>query len=115
MRDSNLLYISVGVDKNNIKKTKERIEYIMDNLDKLVTEEGLNDAKLNIINGILTNTDSVDYLMFESDARFCNILDPMDVKLEKFKNVTLEEVKSVIPKMKLYMKFVLVGDKNENN
>ena len=115
LRDSNLLYISVGVDKDNIKKTKERIEYIMDNLDKLVTEEGLNDAKLNIINGILTNTDSVDYLMFESDARFCKILDPMDVKLEKFKNVTLEEVKSVIPKMKLYMKFVLVGDKNENN
>ena len=114
-RDSNLLSIHVGVDKDNIKKTKERIEYIMNNLDKLVTEEGLNDAKLNIINGILTNTDSVDYLLFESDARFCNILDPIDVKIEKFKNVTLEDVKSIIPRIQLYTKYVLVGDKNENN
>ena len=115
LRDSNILYIGVGVDKKNISKTKERIEYIMNNLESLVTEDGLNDAKLNIINGILNNTDSVDYLLFESDARFCNILDPMDVKLEKFKNVTLEDVKSVIPKIKIYLKFVLVGDKNENN
>jgi len=114
-RDANLLAITVGVDKKNIKKAQERIEYIMNNLSELLNENDMNDSKLIIENGILTNTDSVDYLLFESDARFCNVIDPMNVKLEKFRNVKLDDIKKLIPKIKLYTKYVLVGDKNENN
>jgi hypothetical protein len=39
----------------------------------------------------------------------------MDVKLNKFKNVTEESVKSILPNMKEYTKYVLVGDKNARN
>ncbi len=115
MRHSNLLMISVGVDKKNIDKTKERIEYIMSNLNTLINKDNVSDARLNIISGIEQSTDSLDYLLFESDAVFNNIIDPMDVKLNKFKNVTEESVKSILPNMKEYTKYVLVGDKNARN
>ena len=115
LRNYNLLRIMVGVDKKNIDKAKERIEYNMANLDTLITESNVSDAKLNIINSILSSTDSTDYLLYEADARFCDILDPMDVKLKKFENVTVEDLKSILPSIKEYSKYVLVGDKNENN
>jgi predicted Zn-dependent peptidase len=115
MRHSNLLMISVGVDKKNIDKTKERIEYIMSNLNTLINKDNVSDAILNVISGIEQSTDSLDYLLFESDAVFNNIIDPMDVKLNKFKNVTEESVKSILPNMKEYTKYVLVGDKNARN
>jgi hypothetical protein len=107
--------ISVGVDKKNIDKTKERIEYIMSNLNTLINKDNVSDARLNVISGIEQSTDSLDYLLFESDAVFNNIIDPMDVKLNKFKNVTEESVKSILPNMKEYTKYVLVGDKNARN
>ncbi len=112
---NNLLKIAVGVNKDNIEKTKERIEYIMSNLDTLINESNVNDAKLNIINGILSNTDSLDYLIYESDSRFNDLMDPLDVKLKKFENVKLKDIKALIPKMKIYTKYVVVGDKHENN
>ena len=115
IRNYNLLRIMVGVDKKNINKAKERIEYNMANLETLINDSNVSDAKLNIINSILSSTDSTDYLLFEADARFCNILDPIDVKLKKYENVTAEDVKSIIPTIKEYTKYVLVGDKNENN
>ena len=115
MRHFNILRIMVGVDKKNIEKAKERIEYIMNNLDTLINKNNVKDARLNIINGILTNTDSVDYLLFESDAVFNKVIDPMDIKLKKFESVTDKSVKSILPKMKEYTKYVLVGDKNEDN
>jgi hypothetical protein len=107
--------IYVGVDKKNIDKTKERIEYIMSNLNTLINKDNVSDARLNVISGIEQSTDSLDYLLFESDAVFNNIIDPMDVKLNKFKNVTEESVKSILPNMKEYTKYVLVGDKNARN
>ena len=115
MRHFNILRIMVGVDKKNIEKAKERIEYIMNNLDTLINKNNVKDARLNIINGILTNTDSVDYLLFESDAVFNKVIDPMDIKLKKFESVTDKSIKSILPKMKEYTKYVLVGDKNEDN
>ena len=115
MRHSNILMINVGVDKKNIDKTKERIEDIMSNLNTLINKDNVSDAKLNIISNIEQSTDSIDYLLFESDAVYNNVIDPMDVKLNRFKNVTEESIKSILPNMKEYTKYVLVGDKNERN
>jgi predicted Zn-dependent peptidase len=115
MRHTNILMITVGVDKKNIAKTKERIEDIMSNLNTLINKDNVSDARLNIISNIEQNTDSIDYLLFESDAVFNNVIDPMDLKLKRFSEITEDSIKAILPNMKEYTKYVLVGDKNENN
>ena len=115
MRHTNILMITVGVDKKNIAKTKERIEDIMSNLNTLINKDNVSDARLNIISSIEQNTDSIDYLLFESDAVFNNVIDPMDLKLKRFSEITEDSIKAILPNMKEYTKYVLVGDKNENN
>ena len=115
MRHTNILMITVGVDKKNIAKTKERIEDIMSNLNTLINKDNVSDARLNIISSIEQNTDSIDYLLFESDAVFNNVIDPMDLKLKRFSDITEDSIKAILPNMKEYTKYVLVGDKNENN
>ena len=115
MRHTNILMITVGVDKKNIAKTKERIEDIMSNLNTLINKDNVSDARLNIISNIEQNTDSIDYLLFEPDAVFNNVIDPMDLKLKRFSEITEDSIKAILPNMKEYTKYVLVGDKNENN
>ena len=115
MRHTNILMITVGVDKKNIAKTKERIEDIMSNLNTLINKDNVSDARLNIISSIEQNTDSIDYLLFESDAVFNNVIDPMDLKLKRFSEITEDSIKAILHNMKEYTKYVLVGDKNENN
>ena len=111
----NLLIITTSVDKDNIEKAKKLIQSSVNEMKKEVTEEELTHAITSSISSINMAFDYQNRIIANYLFNYMAELDPMDIRISKYKEVTLKDVKNLSKKIKLNTIYVLEGDFNEEN
>ena len=111
----NLLIITTSVDKDNIEKAKKLIQSSVNEMKKEVTEEELTHAITSSISSVNMAFDYQNRIIANYLFNYMAELDPMDIRISKYKEVTLKDVKNLSKKIKLNTIYVLEGDFNEEN
>lgn len=111
----NLMLVSTAIDKENVSKAKKLIELSVEEMLKNVTEEELNRAISSCLASINLAYDDQGRIIDNYLFNYMAELDPIDERVEKYKNVTLEDVFKVAKKIKLNTIYILEGNHNEED
>lgn len=111
----NLMLVSTAIDKENVNKAKRLIELSVEEMLKNVTEEELNRAISSCLASINLSYDDQGRIIDNYLFNYMAELDEMDERIEKYKNVTLEDVFKVAKKIKLNTIYILEGNHYEEN
>lgn len=111
----NLILVSTAIDKENMSKARKLIELSVEEMLKQVTKEELNRAISSCIASINLSFDEQGRIIDNYLFNYMAELDPMDERIEKYKNVTIEDVLKVAKKIKLNTIYILEGNHHEEN
>lgn len=111
----NLLIITTSVDAGNIEQSKKLIEASVNEMLKNPTKEELMHAIYSSLSSINMALDYPNRIVANYLFNYMAELDPIDVRIDEYKRVTLEEVKRVGKKVKLNTIYVLEGESHEEN
>lgn len=111
----NLLIIMTSVDKDNIEKAKKLIKSSVTEMNSSIKEEELNHAISSSISSINLAYDNESRIIANYLFNYMAELDPMEMRIEEYKNVTLDELSKLNKKIKLNTIYVLEGDSYEEN
>lgn len=111
----NLLIIMTSVDKSNIEKAKKLIKSSVTEMHSSLKEEELNHAISSSIASINLAYDNESRIIANYLFNYMAELDPMETRIEEYKNVTLDELIKLNKKIKLNTVYVLEGDLNEED
>lgn len=108
----NLIIINTAVDKKNINKTSKLIEKSIDEMFENVTEEEISRAVSSIITSINMSLDQPGRIIDNYMFNYMSELDAIDERIQKYKEITLEDVKRVAKKVKINTIYILEGEAN---
>jgi len=111
----NLEIIQTGIDYKNMNLAKKLIKETLHEMENSVTDDEVNRAILAVISAINISLDRPEKIIDQYFFEYLGSIEPMDVRIEKFKKVTKEEVMKIAKKVKLNTIYVLKGgEKHEN-
>ena len=110
----NLLIINSGISKENYDKVIKNIREIMKKMSKhFVTEEELQNAKIEYLSVLEETLDNQDNIVENMVAKDLLNLDELDVRREEIKKVTTSDIENVAKKVFIDTIYLLKGDMNE--
>lgn len=96
-----MIIVYVSLSKENLEKAIKLIKTTFKTLKKSLTKEDLVEAKKVMTNSLILTKDnllkSLNNMIFES----FNLIDSVDMQMEEYNKVTLEDIYSLIKKIKL--------------
>lgn len=112
----NLLFITTAVDKTNTKMAIKLIEKTIKEMENNVTDEEVNNAISSKIASLNMIHDMPGRIVDEYLFRNITNLDPLEDRIEKYKNITKEDIMRVAKKVMMNTIYVLEGGgNNEEN
>ena len=109
----NLLIISSGISQENFNDIVKNIKKIMKNIDSMVTDEDLENVKMEYLSILEETQDNMDSIVENMVAMDLLNLDDLDKRREEIKKVTLQDIKKISSKVYLDTIYLLRGDLNE--
>ena len=110
----NLLIINSGISKENYDIVIKNIREIMKKMSKhFVTEEELQNAKIEYLSVLEETLDNQDNIVENMVAKDLLNLDELDVRREEIKKVTTSDIENVAKKVFIDTIYLLKGDMNE--
>ena len=108
----NLLIIQSGISKENYQKVVKLVKEILKNMEKDVTEEELNEVKIEYLSILEETYDNIDSIVENEIAANLLNLDDYETRKEEIQKVTIEDIKNISKKVHLDTIFFLKGDNN---
>ena len=110
----NLLIIQSGISSENFGEVVKHIKNIMKSIGAgSVTEEELNDAKVEYLSILEETNDNMDSIVENLVAKDLLNLDEFDIRKEQIQKVTLDDIKNISKKVYIDTIYLLKGDNNE--
>ena len=108
----NLLIIQSGISKENYEKVIKLIKNILKNIDKIVTNDELNEAKIEYLSILEESYDNIDSIVENEIAKNLLNLDDYEIRKQEIEKVTINDIKNISKKVCIDTIFFLKGDNN---
>lgn len=110
LKYDNILIIEVSLDEDNRKKAISLIKSCLKDMEKgKITEENLEDAKLNLLASLKMAKDNNISLLSNYIFGKLDNLPSIEERMEKIKEITIEDIKKMAKKVKINTIYTLVS------
>lgn len=111
----NLIMISTGIDQNQEQKALKLIKEAIKEMGDNITDEDMNEARELILTSLKMVEDNPGRIIDNEFYINLGLIDNLEERIEKFKNITKEDIYNVSKKINLSNVYSLRGGINEEN
>ena len=111
----NLIMISTGIDQNQEQKALKLIKEAIKEMGDNITDEDMNEARELILTSLKMVEDNPGRIIDNEFYINLGLIDNLEERIEKIKNITKEDIYNVSKKINLSNVYSLRGGINEEN